>query len=405
MRILDVFKNKPKRSRQYLIEIRFSGFVKDSMRDLKEAISKNFHVSQRKIIPHVTLAGPIYTDDEKRLVKEVVKIAKKYDLISLQLDGFGHFDKDVIFVKIKPSPELESLRLEIVNNLKEFCDLSEFDVESDFQYHATLVMRDVYRKFNRIWDFLQSWKIPEIKQHVVRISIINENRKILNEYDFMLNKLLNCSEALDKNRFQRTLSELENIRKSTEEQFTKEFIDVTRNGGVYVFSDAHFDHANIIRYCNRPFNSLNQMNQRLKENWNNTVKEHETVFYLGDLTFGRGRHPIDYWLGHLNGEKNFIRGNHDTDIITRANVIHTRYGIKYENYEFLLSHSPYRPFGYDGWIIHGDKHNNSIDRYPFINQEKKTINVSAEMINYTPLSLSKLIPLLESGKNYDTIIE
>ncbi len=403
MGIIDLFKGKPKRTKQYLIEIRLSGFVKDSMREIKEAISRNFHVSQRAIIPHISLVGPIYTDDEKKLVKEVVKIAKKFELISLKLDGFGHFDNNVVFVKIKPSDELEQLRLELVDKLKGFCNLSEFDLEPDFKYHATLVMHDIYQKFDRIWNFLQTWKISEIKQYVIRVSIINERRRILNEYDLMLGKLLTRSQALDKKIFHRTIAELEKIRVSIEEPLTKSFVDLTNKGEIFVFSDAHFDHANIIQYCRRPFHSVRQMNEKIKQNWNHTVKEYETIFYLGDIAFGRPRHPIDYWLGHLNGEKLFIRGNHDTDIITRATVIPPRYGIRYGNHEFLLSHDPHRPLGYDGWIIHGDKHNNSMDRYPFINQKTKTVNVCAEMINYTPLSLSKLIPLLESGKSLRTL--
>jgi calcineurin-like phosphoesterase family protein len=68
-------------------------------------------------------------------------------------------------------------------------------------------------------------------------------------------------------------------------------------------------------------------------------------------------------------------------------------------------HDPYRPLGYDGWIIHGDKHNNSLKRYPFINQKTKTINVSAELVNYTPLSLSRLIPLIDTGNSFRTINE
>ena len=137
----------------------------------------------------------------------------------------------------------------------------------------------------------------------------------------MLEKLLSRSQALDKKIFHRTISELEKIRVSVEEPITKKTVDFTNNGEIFVFSDAHFDHANIIRYCRRPFHTMRQMNEKLKENWNHTVKEDQTIFYLGDITYGRNRHPIDYWLGHLNGEKLFIRGNHDTDIITRATVI------------------------------------------------------------------------------------
>jgi len=56
-----------------------------------------------------------------------------------------------------------------------------------------------------------------------------------------------------------------------------------------------------------------------------------------------------------------------------------------------LMHDPHRPHGYEGWVIHGDKHNNDLDEYPFINRKNKTINVCAELVNYTPISLDVII--------------
>ena len=76
-------------------------------------------------------------------------------------------------------------------------------------------------------------------------------------------------------------------------------------------------------------------------------------------------------------------------------MIHNGYGIEYKNYKFLLRHDPYRPIGYDEWIIHGDKHNNHLGEYPLINQKNKTINVCAEMVNYTPINLDKIISMIE----------
>ena len=145
------------------------------------------------------------------------------------------------------------------------------------------------------------------------------------------------------------------------------------------------------------------MNQKIVSNWNDTVREDETIFYLGDMTYGKHRRPIDYWLGKLNGDIQYIRGNHDKDAINCATVIPDRYGIRYGNYEFLLMHNPHRPFGYDGWIIHGDKHNNDLKNYPFINQKNKTVNVCAELVDYTPLSLEKIVTLIETGRSYKTI--
>ena len=84
-------------------------------------------------------------------------------------------------------------------------------------------------------------------------------------------------------------------------------------------------------------------------------------------------------------------------------MINSHYGIIYKNYEFLLMHDPRRPKDYDGWIIHGDKHNNNPKDYPFINQANKTVNVCAEIVNYTPVDLDNIITLIETGRNYKTI--
>ncbi|MFY9299878.1 MAG: 2'-5' RNA ligase family protein [Candidatus Nitrosotenuis sp.] len=383
----------------YLIEFRFSGSAKRAIRELKNNISKNFRVSKKKIVPHITLVGPIRIMDEEILIDEVVDICKKYELVKFKLDGFDNFENRVIYVRINPSEELKKLRLELATRLGEISELSEFDNKSRFTFHATLVMNDIQKKFDQIWKYLQTWEVPKTEQYVVRITILTPKRRILAEYDLLQRKLLNRREALDRKKFHKTIEKLDKRRRPSEIEFT----DVASKGKIYVFSDAHFDHSNIIRYCHRPFDSTRQMNHELLEGWNHTVKENEIIYYLGDMTFGRHRHPTDYWLGKLNGEIFYVRGNHDSDAITRATIISTGYGIKYENYKFLLMHNPHRPFGYDGWIIHGDKHNNDMKNYPFINQKAKTVNVCAELVNYTPLSLDKLIPLIETGRTYETI--
>jgi len=382
----------------YLIEFRFSGYAKQAIKELTQNISKNFHTTRKKIVPHVTLVGQLYTNDEKKLIKEVVSVCKKYELIKFQLDGFDNFENRVIYVKIKPSEELKKLRLELAERLGEFCELSPFDKELEFTFHATLVMKDIQRKFDRIWDYLQTWQFPKMDQHLIRITIIKKG-KILVEYDFVQRKTLDRNKSLDREIFHKTRTKLEKIRKPSEIKFE----EITLNGKIFVFSDTHFDHRNIIRYCHRPFNSTGQMNQELLRNWNHVVGENNKVYFLGDMSYGRDRHPIDYWLGKLNGTISYIRGNHDSDIITRATVMSNRVGIKYNDYEFLLMHDPHRPLGYEGWIIHGDKHNNDLKNYPFINQKNKTVNVCAELVGYTPLNLDRLITMIETGRNYNTI--
>lgn len=47
-------------------------------------------------------------------------------------------------------------------------------------------------------------------------------------------------------------------------------------------SDTHFNHANIIHFCNRPFKDVEQMNETIIANWNNVISQDDTVFHLGD---------------------------------------------------------------------------------------------------------------------------
>lgn len=74
-------------------------------------------------------------------------------------------------------------------------------------------------------------------------------------------------------------------------------------------SDQHFGHINIIKYCNRPFDSLDEMNETLIENHNKMVTNKDIVYHLGDFSF---KQSPSKWLDRLNGkEHHLILGNHD----------------------------------------------------------------------------------------------
>lgn len=75
-------------------------------------------------------------------------------------------------------------------------------------------------------------------------------------------------------------------------------------------SDCHFQHKNILRYCDRPWSDLESMNKALIDNWNRTVGKEDTVYVVGDFAFA-GIAKIQEILASLNGTKILIRGNHD----------------------------------------------------------------------------------------------
>jgi len=76
-------------------------------------------------------------------------------------------------------------------------------------------------------------------------------------------------------------------------------------------SDTHFNHANIIKYCNRPFVNIDEMDAVLIDNWNERVKPNDIVWHLGDFIFSRNWKEIAKLANRLNGKISLLKGNHD----------------------------------------------------------------------------------------------
>ena len=88
---------------------------------------------------------------------------------------------------------------------------------------------------------------------------------------------------------------------------------------VFFTSDLHLGHRNIIRLCNRPFSSIDEMDEYLIEKWNKKVTNADTVYILGDLMF-RNEKPPEEYLRQLRGKKHLIIGNHDREWIKKYDL-------------------------------------------------------------------------------------
>ena len=72
-------------------------------------------------------------------------------------------------------------------------------------------------------------------------------------------------------------------------------------------SDTHFNHFNIIQYCDRPFHTLDEMHKVLIGNWNSLVSKEDTVYFLGDFCFvyaksgAAKKQTVLKWKDQLNG--------------------------------------------------------------------------------------------------------
>lgn len=80
---------------------------------------------------------------------------------------------------------------------------------------------------------------------------------------------------------------------------------------IFFTSDLHLRHKNILTFENRPYETLDDMNEDLIHIWNKTVKKNDTVFNLGDFCFGSYEKWVEI-LEQLNGEIHHIKGNHDS---------------------------------------------------------------------------------------------
>ncbi len=79
---------------------------------------------------------------------------------------------------------------------------------------------------------------------------------------------------------------------------------------IWFTSDTHYYHSNIIKYCNRPYKDVEEMNEALIRNFNAVVRPEDTVYHLGDFGFSHVD-KLKYILSRLNGNKVLIYGNHD----------------------------------------------------------------------------------------------
>ena len=155
---------------------------------------------------------------------------------------------------------------------------------------------------------------------------------------------------------------------------------------IYFIADTHFNHANIIKYCNRPFKNTDEMNKYIIRKWNSVVKETDTVYHLGDVGFGKFE-ELKTLVESLNGRKILLRGNHDFKI-----GVNTWKEIGFlEVYKkkiildnLLLTHAPTEEVEENQVNVFGHIHDKPIDR-KF--DKKNHVCVSCDIVDYTPVSI------------------
>lgn len=178
---------------------------------------------------------------------------------------------------------------------------------------------------------------------------------------------------------------------------------------VFFTSDLHFCHANVIKYDNRPFNSVEEMNERLILNWNSVVGEKDIVFYLGDLSFDRGSGETERIINELNGTIHFILGNHDNekDIkkLNRFESVSDYVNLSINDLDnprkkqgIMMMHYPILSWDkahHGDWHLHGHCHQSLVTQTPEY-YNRKVLDMGCNGWDYRPVSYNEIKEIMST---------
>lgn len=164
----------------------------------------------------------------------------------------------------------------------------------------------------------------------------------------------------------------------------------------YFTSDQHFFHKRLLEtYSNRPFPSVDAMNKALIQRFNAVVQPEDTVYMLGDFSWGN-IHQTKEILAQLKGNLHYIPGNHDK-LMTKPAIKEYFKSFSQAPYleikvedptlphpqKIILSHYPileWNSYFRGAWHLYGHCHGTVPD-----DNTKRCLDVGVDCWNFTPV--------------------
>lgn len=179
---------------------------------------------------------------------------------------------------------------------------------------------------------------------------------------------------------------------------------------MYFTSDHHFMHTNVIKYCNRPFISCQEMDEEMIKRWNERITKTDIVYHLGDFFLCSKEKAIEI-LNRLNGKIYFLEGSHDkvtmsilknnlcTNITHLGNLVEIC--IQDKTFDqgkkhITLCHYAMKRWPkshYNAWHLFGHSHGN------LKNPEKGSMDVGVDTNNFYPYSWDEIKAKLKSEES------
>lgn len=167
----------------------------------------------------------------------------------------------------------------------------------------------------------------------------------------------------------------------------------------FIIADPHLDHDNIRKLCNRPFNSIEEMNTAIITNWNNKVPSNGLIYILGDFMKANKTTEIKSMVNRLNGHKVLVYGNHDklchkTEPLGFQNKTHYIEDNIFDGKDFrklCMFHYPILSWNkkiHGSWLAYGHSHGSMVNTMNAFSPG--TWDVGVDVNDFTPLSFDEL---------------
>jgi len=183
---------------------------------------------------------------------------------------------------------------------------------------------------------------------------------------------------------------------------------------IHFTADLHLSHKKVILYQNRPFESVQDMNDALITYWNLKVDPDDLVYILGDFAFFGSRDI----LPRLNGKKILLPGDHDQDALNQARgffldivplinlsakegLPHARELLKQYDLSITLCHwcmRVWRKSHYNSWHLYGHSHGR-------LEPIGKSWDVGVDNNNFMPLSLLDVIEIMKTRPDNPNLVK
>ena len=170
-----------------------------------------------------------------------------------------------------------------------------------------------------------------------------------------------------------------------------EQVDIGKYDNIWFWSDTHFAHKNVIKYCNRPYENLTDMYYKMRDAYNNTVGPNDLCIWGGDVAF-TGTTQTNQLLSEFHHDKILVIGNHDMNKkkLKQMDFLqsHLVFMIDHDVTPLIVTHYPMDNVPEPFFNVHGHTHHRNTDH-------DRQINISVEAIDYTPIHLDEILRIAQ----------